>query len=65
MEASEAPPFPVRHTTACLDIEASLTISPSGQKTDIVISMYSDYVLITATQIGSMGTILHARLADT
>lgn len=32
-----------------------------GNKTDIVICSYEDHFLVIATQIGSMGTILHAR----
>ncbi|KAK4346299.1 hypothetical protein RND71_032638 [Anisodus tanguticus] len=32
-----------------------------GNKTDIVICAYDDHFLVIATQIGSMGTILHAR----
>ncbi|XP_051140582.1 uncharacterized protein LOC127258003 [Andrographis paniculata] len=47
------PGFPIRHTTHCLDIK--------GNKTDIFISGYEDHFLVMATQIGSMGTILHAR----
>ncbi|XP_057769450.1 uncharacterized protein LOC130989452 isoform X2 [Salvia miltiorrhiza] len=47
------PAFPVRHTSCCLDI--------NGHKTDIIISSYEDHILVMATQIGSMGTILQAR----
>ncbi|CAL5370542.1 unnamed protein product [Camellia sinensis] len=32
-----------------------------GNKTDLVICSYDDHFLVIATQIGSMGTILHAR----
>ncbi|GER40493.1 proteasome assembly chaperone [Striga asiatica] len=52
MEAPDAA-FPIRHTTHCLDIK--------GHKTNIVISSYEDHFLVMATQIGSMGTIMHAR----
>ncbi|CAH9083388.1 unnamed protein product [Cuscuta europaea] len=45
--------FPVRHTQFSLDIQ--------GNKTDIIICSYEDHFLVIATQIGSMGTILHAR----
>ncbi|OAY62810.1 hypothetical protein ACMD2_09520 [Ananas comosus] len=31
-----------------------------GTKTDIIISKYTDSFLVMVTQIGSMGTILHA-----
>ncbi|GFP99958.1 proteasome assembly chaperone 3 [Phtheirospermum japonicum] len=52
METSD-PSFPIRHTNLSLDIK--------GHKTDITISGYEDHFLVMATQIGSMGTILHAR----
>ncbi|XP_011013860.1 PREDICTED: uncharacterized protein LOC105141695 [Populus euphratica] len=45
--------FPVTHK------ECSVVIK--GNKTDVVISGYDDHFLVIATQIGSMGTILHAR----
>lgn len=45
--------FPVTHK------ECSVVIK--GNKTDMVISGYDDHFLVIATQIGSMGTILHAR----
>ncbi|MQM13487.1 hypothetical protein Taro_046409 [Colocasia esculenta] len=32
-----------------------------GNKTDIAICSYDDHFMVIATQIGSMGTILHAR----
>ncbi|KAF7819574.1 Proteasome assembly chaperone 3 [Senna tora] len=32
-----------------------------GNKTDVIISSYEDHFLVIATQIGTMGTILHAR----
>ncbi|CAN1322045.1 Proteasome assembly chaperone 3 [Linum perenne] len=32
-----------------------------GNKTDLVICGYDDHILVIATQIGTMGTILHAR----
>ncbi|KAG6395945.1 hypothetical protein SASPL_142079 [Salvia splendens] len=50
------PAFPVRNTSLCLDI--------NGHKTDIIISSYEDHILVMATQIGSMGTILQASLRD-
>ncbi|KAL3629209.1 hypothetical protein CASFOL_026431 [Castilleja foliolosa] len=52
METTD-PASPIRHTDFCLDIK--------GHKTDIIISSYEDHLLVMATQIGSMGTILHAR----
>ncbi|KAK2973301.1 hypothetical protein RJ640_027944 [Escallonia rubra] len=52
MDASSAP-FPVPHKKLSLDIQ--------GNKTDIVICSYDDHFLVIATQIGSMGTTLHAR----
>ncbi|KAL9234717.1 hypothetical protein vseg_009555 [Gypsophila vaccaria] len=38
-----------------------LTIHIKGNETQLVICDYQDYILVIATQIGSMGTILHAR----
>nr|DAD34576.1 TPA_asm: hypothetical protein HUJ06_005216 [Nelumbo nucifera] len=32
-----------------------------GTKTDLIICSYDDYFLVMVTQIGSMGTILHAK----
>ncbi|KAF9666405.1 hypothetical protein SADUNF_Sadunf16G0226000 [Salix dunnii] len=48
--------FPVTHK------ECSVVIK--GNKTDMVISGYDDHYLVIATQIGSMGTILHARYEE-
>lgn len=45
--------FPVRQKKVKVDIK--------GNKTDIIICSYDDHFFIIATQIGSMGTILHAR----
>ncbi|CAK9154286.1 unnamed protein product [Ilex paraguariensis] len=45
--------FPVRHKNLSVDIK--------GHKTDIILCSYDDHFLVIATQIGSMGTILHAR----
>ncbi|KAF8408260.1 hypothetical protein HHK36_007409 [Tetracentron sinense] len=47
------PQFPVSHSKLSLDVK--------GNKTDVVICSYDDHFLVMATQIGSMGTILHAR----
>ncbi|KAK4603663.1 hypothetical protein RGQ29_012252 [Quercus rubra] len=33
----------------------------NGNKTDVVLCSYDDHFLVIATQIGAMGTILHAR----
>nr|XP_029123173.1 uncharacterized protein LOC109506396 [Elaeis guineensis] len=44
--------FPVTHKSISLDIK--------GNKTDIVICKYDDNFLVMVTQIGCMGTILHA-----
>ncbi|KAK9272107.1 hypothetical protein L1049_002476 [Liquidambar formosana] len=53
MGSSVSPSFPVPHKKLSLDIK--------GNKTDVVICSYDDHFLIIATQIGTMGTILHAR----
>ncbi|XP_013610630.1 PREDICTED: uncharacterized protein LOC106317346 isoform X2 [Brassica oleracea var. oleracea] len=47
--------FPVCHRKVSLEIK--------GNKTEIVICSYDDHILVSviATQIGAMGTILHAR----
>ncbi|OIW01935.1 hypothetical protein TanjilG_14168 [Lupinus angustifolius] len=50
---SSAPKFPVPHKNFSLEIK--------GNKTEINISSYEDHFLVIATQIGTMGTILHAR----
>ncbi|XP_054799294.1 uncharacterized protein LOC129303795 [Prosopis cineraria] len=47
------PPFPVPHKNFSLPIK--------GNKTEIIISSHEDRFLVVATQIGTMGTILHAR----
>uniref|UniRef100_A0A5B6YPL6 Putative proteasome assembly chaperone 3 n=1 Tax=Davidia involucrata TaxID=16924 RepID=A0A5B6YPL6_DAVIN len=46
-------PIPVPHNKLSLDVK--------GNKTDLIICSYDDHFLVIATQIGSMGTILHAR----
>ncbi|XP_052195288.1 uncharacterized protein LOC127803238 isoform X2 [Diospyros lotus] len=53
MDGASDSSFPVPHKKLSLDIK--------GHKTDIVICSYDDHFLVIATQIGSMGTILHAR----
>ncbi|KAK2389886.1 proteasome assembly chaperone protein [Trifolium repens] len=50
---SLAPKFPVSQLNFSLQIK--------GNKTEIVISSYEDHFMVIATQIGAMGTILHAR----
>ncbi|CAL9230306.1 unnamed protein product [Arabidopsis halleri] len=45
--------FPVRHR--------KISFESKGNKTEIVICSYEDHILVIATQIGAMGTILHAR----
>ncbi|XP_042496511.1 uncharacterized protein LOC122075520 [Macadamia integrifolia] len=45
--------FPVPHKQLSLDIK--------GNNTDVVICSYDDHFLVMVTQIGTMGTILHAR----
>ncbi|XWS40736.1 hypothetical protein CRYUN_Cryun17cG0021200 [Craigia yunnanensis] len=45
--------FPVPYKNLSLDI--------MGNSTDLVICRYDDHFLVMATQIGTMGTILHAR----
>ncbi|KAK2661764.1 hypothetical protein Ddye_000338 [Dipteronia dyeriana] len=45
--------FPAPHKNFSVDIK--------GYKTDVVICNYDDHFLVIATQIGTMGTILHAR----
>ncbi|KAL1824623.1 hypothetical protein DCAR_0312704 [Daucus carota subsp. sativus] len=52
MDASELG-FPVRHKKLSVDI--------TGNRTDIVICSYDDHILVIATQIGSLGTIINAR----
>ncbi|XP_050878990.1 uncharacterized protein LOC127082796 isoform X1 [Lathyrus oleraceus] len=51
--ASSTPNFPVSQLNFSLEIK--------GNKTEIIISSYEDHVMVIATQIGAMGTILHAR----
>ncbi|KAL8137628.1 hypothetical protein V2J09_003629 [Rumex salicifolius] len=57
----------VPHKQLSLDIQvhsrfaSAVRINTMGTKTDLVISSYEDHILVIATQIGSMGTILHAR----
>ncbi|XP_050271224.1 uncharacterized protein LOC126714868 isoform X3 [Quercus robur] len=50
---SSVPRFPVTYKSLSLDIK--------GNKTDVVLCSYDDHFLVIATQIGAMGTILHAR----
>ncbi|XP_004502501.1 uncharacterized protein [Cicer arietinum] len=50
---SLTPKFPVSQLNFSLEIK--------GNKTEIIISSYEDHFLVVATQIGTMGTILHAR----
>ncbi|ONK71487.1 uncharacterized protein A4U43_C04F9160 [Asparagus officinalis] len=45
--------FPVRNKRVSLDIK--------GNRTDILMCTYDDYILVMVTQIGCMGTIVHAR----
>ncbi|XP_021298994.1 proteasome assembly chaperone 3 isoform X2 [Herrania umbratica] len=45
--------FPVPYKNLSLEIK--------GNRTDLVICRYDDHFLVMATQIGTMGTILHAR----
>ncbi|XP_010420121.1 PREDICTED: proteasome assembly chaperone 3 isoform X2 [Camelina sativa] len=45
--------FPVRHR--------KISFESKGNKTEIVICSYEDHILVIATQIGALGTILHAR----
>ncbi|XP_057446694.1 uncharacterized protein LOC130738624 [Lotus japonicus] len=51
--SSSAMKFPVSQLNFSLEIK--------GNKTEIFLSNYEDHFLVVATQIGSMGTILHAR----
>ncbi|KAI5405911.1 hypothetical protein KIW84_052601 [Lathyrus oleraceus] len=53
--ASSTPNFPVSQLNFSLEIK--------GNKTEIIISSYEDHVMVIATQIGAMGTILHASLS--
>ncbi|KAH1128774.1 hypothetical protein J1N35_000152 [Gossypium stocksii] len=39
----------------------NLSVEIKGNKTDLVVCRYDDHFLVMATQIGTMGTILHAR----
>ncbi|XP_061361884.1 uncharacterized protein LOC133305635 isoform X2 [Gastrolobium bilobum] len=50
---SLATQFPVSQVNFSLEIK--------GNKTEIIIFGYEDHFLVIATQIGTMGTILHAR----
>ncbi|XP_004488582.2 uncharacterized protein [Cicer arietinum] len=50
---SLTPKFPVSQLNFSLEIK--------GNKTEIIISSYEDHFRVVATQIGTMGTILHAR----
>ncbi|XP_073131962.1 uncharacterized protein [Henckelia pumila] len=52
MEVSDGG-FLVRHNSISLDVQ--------GYQTEIIISGYADHILVLASQIGSMGTILFAR----
>ncbi|RYR56345.1 hypothetical protein Ahy_A05g022067 isoform D [Arachis hypogaea] len=47
------PQFPVRHNHFSVVIK--------GNKTHIIVMSYEDHFQVIATQIGTMGTILHAR----
>ncbi|XP_057751450.1 uncharacterized protein LOC130969640 [Arachis stenosperma] len=47
------PQFPVRHNHFSVVIK--------GNKTQIIVISYEDHFQVIATQIGTMGTILHAR----
>ncbi|KAH9790726.1 proteasome assembly chaperone 3 [Citrus sinensis] len=42
-------------------VQKKLSVDLKGNKTDIIICSYDDHFLVIATQIGTMGTILHAR----
>uniref|UniRef100_A0A7N0VGH1 Proteasome assembly chaperone 3 n=1 Tax=Kalanchoe fedtschenkoi TaxID=63787 RepID=A0A7N0VGH1_KALFE len=53
MSTSTQPSFPVKQKHLCLNLK--------GHKTDLIISSYDDHYLVIATQLGTMGTILHAR----
>ncbi|KAB1209168.1 Proteasome assembly chaperone 3 [Morella rubra] len=52
---SSVPRFPVVYKSISVDIK--------GNKTDVVLCSYDDHFLVIASQIGAMGTILHARLS--
>ncbi|GKV07716.1 hypothetical protein SLEP1_g19452 [Rubroshorea leprosula] len=39
----------------------NLSLDINGNKTELVICSYEDHFLVMASQIGTMGTILHAR----
>ncbi|KAJ0551113.1 putative proteasome assembly chaperone 3 [Helianthus annuus] len=53
MDDASSSSFPVRHKKFSVNIQES--------KIDIVICSYDDQFLVIATQIGTMGTIMHAR----
>ncbi|KAL7613683.1 uncharacterized protein LOC111876427 [Lactuca sativa] len=53
MDDASSPSFPVRYKKLSIDIKES--------KIDIVICSHDDHFLVIATQIGTMGTIMHAR----
>lgn len=45
--------FPVGHRKTSLVIK--------GNKTDVIVCRYDDYFMVMVTQLGCVGTILHAR----
>ncbi|XP_039135078.1 uncharacterized protein LOC120272330 [Dioscorea cayenensis subsp. rotundata] len=53
MDSLQVDSFPVAHKNFSVNIK--------GNKTNIVICKYDDNFLVLVTQIGSMGTILHAK----
>ncbi|KAM0934533.1 putative proteasome assembly chaperone 3 [Dioscorea sansibarensis] len=53
MDSLRADSFPVAHKKFSVNIK--------GNKTNIVICKYDDNFLVMVSQIGSMGTILHAK----
>ncbi|CAI9089748.1 OLC1v1024380C1 [Oldenlandia corymbosa var. corymbosa] len=53
MNHARNPAFPVHQKNFIVEIE--------GNTTDVVLCSYDDHFFVLVTQIGSMGTILHAR----
>ncbi|GAB2218481.1 hypothetical protein Droror1_Dr00001705 [Drosera rotundifolia] len=48
-------------TSAFPVVQKQVSVDINGNKTDIIISRYDDHFFVIVTQIGSMGTVLHAK----
>lgn len=56
-EVNGLPRFPVASTQFSTVIQ--------GNKTELMLCSYDDYIFVLATQVGTMGTLLHARKEET